>query len=245
VSRLPGNPRARLRARLQESVFARRTRWRASRPVYSITFDDAPASAGDTGARLVEEAGGRATFYVAGQRAEQGRDAGFLDLDDLRGLAARGHQIACHTYAHVGLRGQSARSLCSDAARNRELLADAIGDASVEDFAWPYGEASLRAKRQLLCSYHSLRTTHAGIHSGRFDLGALRSVALYGPGFSRERILRWIERAAARCGWLVFRTHGVEAQPDRCGTRCEDLTWVLNECRARGELCTLREARGR
>jgi peptidoglycan/xylan/chitin deacetylase (PgdA/CDA1 family) len=245
VSRLPGNPRARLRARIQESFFARRTRWRASRPVYSITFDDAPASAGDTGARLVEEAGGRATFYVAGRWVLDGREAGFLDLDDLRGLAARGHQIACHSYTHAGLRGQGAEGLCWDTARNRLLLADAVGDAAVEDFAWPYGEASLRAKRHLLHSYRSLRTTHPGIHSGRFDVGALRSVALYGPEFSREAILLWIERAAARCGWLVFHTHGVEAQPDGNGTRCEDLTWVLNECSARGELCTLREARSR
>jgi peptidoglycan/xylan/chitin deacetylase (PgdA/CDA1 family) len=243
MSRLPGNPRARLRAWVQESLFARRARWRASRPVYSITFDDAPSSAGDTGARLVEEAGGRATFYVSGQRAEAGRDAGYLDLDDLRALAARGHQIACHTYAHVGLRGQSAQALRGDAARNRRLLADALGGAAVEDFAWPYGEASLRAKRHLLRSYQSLRTTHAGIHSGRFDLGALRSVALYGPGFSREGVLRWIERAAARSAWLVFHTHGVEAQPDRYGTRSEDFAWVLQECSARGELRTLRDAR--
>lgn len=243
MSRLPGNPRARLRARLQETIFARRAHWRASRPVFSVTFDDAPASAGDTGARLVEEAGGRATFYVAGQRAQRGRDAGYLDLDDLRGLAARGHQIACHSYAHLGLRGQNAEALCADAARNRRLLAEALGDAALEDFAWPYGETSLRAKRQLLRSYRTLRTTHAGFHSGRFDLGALRSVALYGPGFSREAALRWIERAAARSGWLVLHTHGVEAQPDPYGTRCEDLAWVLQACRARGELRTLRDAR--
>ena len=242
MSRLPGNPRARLRARLQESLFARRARWRSGRPVYSITFDDAPASAGDTGARLVEEAGGRATFYAAGQRAEEGRDAGYLGFDDLRALADRGHQIACHSYAHLGLRGQSAQALRWDAARNRQVLADALGVAAVEDFAWPYGEVSLRAKRRLLRSYRSLRTTHPGIHSGRFDLGALRSVALYGPDASRERILHWIERAAAHKGWLIFHTHGVGTEPDRCGTRREDLAWLLQECSARGELRTLRDA---
>jgi peptidoglycan/xylan/chitin deacetylase (PgdA/CDA1 family) len=243
MSRLPGNPRAQLRARLQENLFARRARWHSSRPVYSISFDDTPASARDAGARLVEQAGGRATFYAAGQLTEKGRDAGYLDLDDLRALAARGHQIACHSYTHVRLRGQSAQALRWDAAKNRQVLEGALGAAAVEDFAWPYGEASLRAKRLLLRSYHSLRTTHPGIHSGRFDLGALRSVALYGPGFSRQNILRWIERAAARNGWLVFHTHGVGAQPDRHGTRPEDLAWVLQECSARGELRTLRDAR--
>jgi peptidoglycan/xylan/chitin deacetylase (PgdA/CDA1 family) len=243
MSRLPGNPRAQLRARLQESLFARCARWRSNRPVYSISFDDAPASAGDAGARIVEQAGGRATFYVAGQLAEKGRDAGYLGLDDLRALAACGHQITCHSYTHVGLRGQSAQALRWDAARNRQVLADALGGAAVEDFAWPYGEASLCAKRRLLRSYRSLRTTHAGIHSGRFDLGALRSVALYGPGFSRREILRWIERCAACNGWLVFHTHGVDAQPDRHGTHPEDLAWALQECSARGELRTLRDAR--
>jgi peptidoglycan/xylan/chitin deacetylase (PgdA/CDA1 family) len=239
MSRLPGSPRA----RLQESLCARRARWHSGRPVYSVSFDDAPASACDAGARLVEQAGGRATFYVAGQLAEKGRDAGYLDLDDLRALAARGHQIACHSYTHIGLRGQSAEELRWDAARNRQVLSDALGSAAVEDFAWPYGEVSLRAKRRLLRGYRTLRTTHAGIHSGRFDLGALRSVALYGPGFSRERIQRWIERAAARNAWLVFHTHGVDPQPDRHGTRPQDLAWVLRECSARGELRTLRDAR--
>lgn len=91
----------------------------------------------------------------------------------------------------------------------------------------------MRAKRLLLRSYRSLRTTHPGFQSGRFDLSALRSVALYGPGFSRRNILRWIERCAAQGGWLVFHTHGVDAQPDRYGTRTEDLAWAPQECSAR------------
>ena len=242
MSRLPGSPRARLRGLLHERLFARRARWRSSHPVYSVSFDDAPASACDVGARLVEEAGGRATFYAAGQLAEKGRDAGYADLADLRALAARGHHIGCHSYTHTGLRDQCAAALRWDAARNRQVLSDALDGAAVEDFAWPYGETSLAAKRHLLVSYRTLRTTNPGLHSGRFDRGALRAVALYGPRFSRERALRWIERAAARKAWLIFYTHGVDTQTDQHGTHPEDLAWILRECSARGALQTVRDA---
>lgn len=220
-------------------MFARSVRLGAGGPVFSFTFDDAPRSAGERGAALVEAAGGRATFYLSGRLAEQ---PDHLNLAEGRELAARGHHVGCHSHGHVRAAGRSALDIRWDAARNRDDLATALA-VPVEDYAWPYGEVVLGAKRHLARAYRSLRTTHPGVNAGRFDLAGLRAVPLYGAAFGRETIARFIELAVARRGWLIFYTHGVtpEAQPG--GTSEADLTWLLERCAARGPIQSVRSVR--
>jgi peptidoglycan/xylan/chitin deacetylase (PgdA/CDA1 family) len=237
-----GSPRKRLRHWADEHLFAKPGHLRSTEPLFTFTFDDVPRSACVVGGRILEEARVRGTFYVVGKLSEKG--GLHATFDDLAALHARGHHIACHTYSHEHGSQISARAICLDAARNRALLSQKVS-APIEDFAWPAGEVNRIAKRSLRNIYRSIRCTRPGINSGRVDLACLRAVSLYGPTFSRERVLTWMRRCADLRGWLIFYTHDVKEPAGRVGTSPEDLSWLLKECTELGRVLTVREGRER
>ncbi|HYR58228.1 MAG TPA: polysaccharide deacetylase family protein, partial [Chthoniobacteraceae bacterium] len=71
----------------------------------------------------------RATFFVVGEIAE--RFPGTI-----RAIAAEGHELACHTWAHLPLESYDARTLRDDLERNRDALA-ACASAPVTGFRAP------------------------------------------------------------------------------------------------------------
>jgi len=231
-----------LRGFVEERVFARRSALHLQRPVFSFSFDDVPLSAAREAAPRLEAAGARGSFYLAGRLAAQGGE--FLDFAGAAELARRGHHVGAHGYEHLPARGIAAEALHRDALRGRDALAEALGEAP-QDFAWPHGEVALRAKRLLARTFTTLRGTRSGLHAGSLDWSCLRAVALYGPQAGRAVWQRWIERAVRLRGWLIFYTHGVCAQPNHVSTRSDDFAWLVDACRAQGEILSVREVRER
>jgi polysaccharide deacetylase family protein (PEP-CTERM system associated) len=80
----------------------------------------------------------KATFFVVGEIAEK-----FPAV--IRAIAAEGHELACHTFAHVPLDQQDAASLREDLCRNLDALA-AFAAGSVQGFRAPI--LSLGEKQQ-------------------------------------------------------------------------------------------------
>jgi len=80
----------------------------------------------------------KATFFVVGEIAEK-----FPSV--IRDIAAEGHELACHTYAHVPLDRQDAVSLRDDLRRNLDALAP-FASAAIEGFRAPI--LSLGEKQQ-------------------------------------------------------------------------------------------------
>src|SRR5271168_973358 len=67
-------------------------------PLVSFTFADVPVSACREGAAILEAHGMRATYYVcAGGRGAVSPSGQLASTDDIAALAARGHEIGCHT----------------------------------------------------------------------------------------------------------------------------------------------------
>ena len=77
---------ARVSNRLARHFRAAPLRLSGNAPMVSFTFDDVPKSAATVGAPMLEEYGGRATFYVAGSLVSQwsGLWAG-IDADEIIG----------------------------------------------------------------------------------------------------------------------------------------------------------------
>src|SRR5262245_14609388 len=74
---------------------------REPRPLVTLTFDDVPLSACVTGAQVLERHGVRGTFYVSGGGCGMPSPGGLLaSPEHLAAVAARGHEIGCHTYSH-------------------------------------------------------------------------------------------------------------------------------------------------
>ena len=93
--------KARVSNRLARHLHAAPLRLAGTPPMVSFTFDDVPESAASIGAPMLEEYGGRATFYHSGGLV--GQWSGYrngIAPDDIVALHRSGHKIACHTFSH-------------------------------------------------------------------------------------------------------------------------------------------------
>jgi peptidoglycan/xylan/chitin deacetylase (PgdA/CDA1 family) len=188
-------------------------------PLVSFTFDDVPASACETGARILERHGARATFYVAGRGCGTANPDGppCASIAQLRAVWAAGHEIGCHTYSHPTVRHMSLEALGVELDRNRSVLKAIDGAIELRNFAYPYGDFSVRSKRYLEGCFDSCRSGHAGINSGIADLGALHAWPLQEETLGRAKIAGLIAETVQCRGWLIFFGHNVVDQPGTYG----------------------------
>ena len=232
---------ARLAAR---TIRTRTAEARPDRPLVSFTFDDIPESAYSGAAAMLEAAGARGTFYVAGGLLGTVEPARRLaSREQCRDLHRRGHEIGCHTFSHRAVSGLPNDALDAEIARNGACLAALDPGIVPENFAYPFNTTSLRAKRRLERRFGSCRGGVPGINAGRIDLGFLRAVEL-ADGFADEAsVAGWIAQVIERKGWLIFFSHGVAEEPEPWGCHPRLLRLALDEAVARGAaVVTVREA---
>jgi peptidoglycan/xylan/chitin deacetylase (PgdA/CDA1 family) len=234
---LKGKLRRRL-ARLQ----ARRPAARGpGRPMVSICFDDAPVSAAETGAAILEARGVRGTWFIsmglAGQDGPMGPNA---DAAHVKALMAAGHEIGCHTFSHLDC-GQAPAGLATgDVEQNRAAL-QALGAPDPTAFAYPYGDVSAPAKMALGARFGLLRALHHGLIGQGSDLNQAPAVGIEGPD-GEETARGWLKRAVAERAWLILYTHDVRPYPSPFGCTPDALERLVDEAIAGGaEIVTVAE----
>lgn len=201
-------------------------------PVVSFSFDDIPATAAESGAAVLEAAGVRGVFYVcaglAGRDGPMGRYAG---LDAIAGLAARGHEIGCHTHGHLDCGQADADAIAADVEANAAALAR-LG-VRPATFAYPYGDVSRQAKQALAGRFAALRALHPGLVRAGADLNQLPAVGVEGRD-GEARAARWIDRAVAERAWLILYTHDVAERPSPWGCTPDALKRLVARALAGG-----------
>jgi peptidoglycan/xylan/chitin deacetylase (PgdA/CDA1 family) len=240
-------------------VLARRMRskslpLRAATPMVSFTFDDVPVSACERAAPILEKHGARGTFYVVGSGCGTAGPGGPLraSIEQLRTIWNNGHEIGCHTYSHPAVRHVSLDELKSEIDRNKAALQKIDRNIVLRNFAYPYGDLSVRTKRYLESRFDSCRSTHGGINSVVADLGALDSWLLTDAAFDRAGIATLIRQTVQRSGWLIFYSHDVVEQPSGFGVSPDLLEWTIGAAKQAGcalttiaeGLTLIREAEG-
>ena len=129
--------KGKLRRRLSRWIARRPARVRLERPMVSFTFDDAPATAFETGAALLEAVGARGTFYVsAGLAGTDGPMGPIARREAVERAMAAGHDIACHTFSHLDCGRATAAEIADDAGRSRATLVE-WGAPAAATFAYP------------------------------------------------------------------------------------------------------------
>lgn len=218
----------RISRRLSQHAFKNVIPLQAAAGVVSFTFDDAPASACEAGAKALERHGARGTFYIAGgltDRLEQGKPC--HSREQLRTLLATGHELGCHSFSHVRCDTLSAAALTRELDRNAAFLAELGVDITSLSFAFPFGAYAYNAKRLCSARFRSSRITGGGVHEGQADLNALKTHRLYDATSDTEDYATVLERTARSKGWLVVNTHDVENPPSRFGTAPERLEQAI------------------
>lgn len=210
-------------------------------PMISFAFDDAPASAAENGAQVLESRGLRGSYFIsAGLAGGKGPMGAFADAAAVRRLAQSGHEIGCHTFSHLDCGQAGAALAVEDVARNHRALG-AWGVPTPTTFAWPYGDVAPETKRALKHRFSLMRALHHGLLSGGSDLNQAPGVGVEGP--DGEAIAAgWLQRAAGRRSWLILYTHDVADTPSPFGCTPAALARLADAARAGGfEVVTVAE----
>lgn len=222
----------------------RTVRSRLARPTASFTFDDFPKSAWTTAGPILQAHGARGTYFTSGRYCGVREGAiDYYDADDLRALKAAGHEIGCHTFAHGRSSRVRSEALEADWDRNAAFLDEAVGGAEVTSFAYPFGDASPRAKALASRRFPVSRGIWKGVNRGSVDLAQLRVQPLEARSWTARSVERRVRRAAETGGWLVFFSHDVSDQPSPYGMTPAMLHHAIDTALAAGlDILPVRDA---
>lgn len=178
---------SKVRRRLTQRYAARPATLKFDAPVLSITFDDFPASAANTGAAILERHGARGTYYASsGMAGVEGPCGTGYTASDITRLVATRHEIGCHTASHADCAQRDIFTTLEDLARNRDALVR-MGAPAPCTHAFPYGETTNTIKDNLPQRFLTARGILPGLNHGATDLAQLRAYPLFGAG-GMERV---------------------------------------------------------
>jgi peptidoglycan/xylan/chitin deacetylase (PgdA/CDA1 family) len=213
-------------------------------PLVSFTFDDVPDSAYLNGARILDDAGIRGTFYIAsGICGTNDTYWRVLDPDQVRALHDGGHEIGCHTFSHVAVETLDAATMADESRRNRERLTELCPGLRLTNFCYPFGKVSLQRKWQLQDNFDTCRGIYEGINAGTIDLALLSVIELYDRTLTDAKLEQVLRETRDRNGWLVFYTHDVADPPSWIGCSPAKFKSTVQAVQAMGLRCLpIREA---
>ena len=189
------------------------------KPVVCFSFDDIPDNAATNGAAILNAAGSRGSFFVAGGLCNRRfRQDVFASQELIAELAAQGHEIGCHTFSHADEQRLSVTELTAEYAQSRAFLSTIQPDLRFISHAYPYGSVGIRQKAIAARYFDVCRGVVPGVNAGRVDLMQLKAVPLYDSKYTADEIFAHINEAVAQNGWLIFYTHDVSEHPSAQGT---------------------------
>ena len=217
------------------SLHARRMRWGERGPVVSFSFDDFPRSAFTVGAPILERFGTRATYYVAMGLIDKTNNLGEqFRLDDLYSLVDRGHELGSHTFNHASSRNVPLDTFTRDVEEGERAIWERTNIPPSNNFAYPYGAVTLRAKKAVGSTMRSCRGICGGFNGPDVDLNLLRANSLFGGADQIGAIKKLIMENERRKSWLILYSHDVSTQPSRFGCTPELLEAAVSFAAQRG-----------
>src|SRR5208282_1782759 len=139
-----------VRRQLLGSLYSRRVPLGNGGPIVTFSFDDFPRSAYTVGGAILKNFGARGTYYTAvglmnttNELGEQFRRA------DLDALVEDGHELASHTFSHVSCRSIAPSQFVDEVDRGRKAIEEVTGERDSGNFAFPFGEFTLSARKTL------------------------------------------------------------------------------------------------
>ncbi|SOC47736.1 Polysaccharide deacetylase [Blastococcus aggregatus] len=124
-----------------------------ARRLVALTFDDGYRDFVDHAMPVLDHHGMTSSVYVVtgklGGRSDWDQEPSLplVTADDVRAIAAAGHEVGSHSGTHVRLAGATAAERTAEIADSRRALAEVLG-RDVPGFCFPYGsfdEAAVQA----------------------------------------------------------------------------------------------------
>ena len=196
----------------------------------SIDFDDGYQSMYDNGLPIFDAAGIRTTQYIVTGGFQPENDGagcgcmvgvggnGFVTWDEVRAMAAKGHEIGAHTQTHQHLSLLTAEQRTAEIAGSKqELMAHGLAPLT---FAYPYGDYGYPTSSIGLivknAGYLGARDSDAGYNGIGSGHGAPKAYYLWSEAgetdynTTLDNLTGFIDYAVAHKLWLIILLHRVD-----------------------------------
>ena len=170
----------------------------------SYTFDDGLRDQYTLAAPMLDEVGFKGTFFVipgkvssttedAETRKNDKRAWGTITWAELREMAARGHEIANHTWSHRGLAKLPLEEVAAEFSRAAETIAREIGRPPMT-LAFPFNQSTPEIQALALRHHVAYRSRQLGVGGEKSTLSSLNA---------------WAEKQVGERTWGVVMAHGI------------------------------------
>lgn len=189
-------------------------------PLISFTFDDFPASAYDTGGRILAGSNLRGTYYVSLGLANTIQPTGpCFHTEQLEPLITDGHELGCHTYHHLHAWDTSTGDFVKSIHANTAQLQQLIPSAKFHTLSYPISCPRPAIKQLSAKHFDACRAGGQTFNGRQLDLNSLRSYFLERAHSRMETISTVIDANYANRGWLIFSTHDISDKPTVYGCK--------------------------
>lgn len=218
-----------LRRQILGSLYSRCVPLGRRGPIVTFSFDDFPRSAYTLGGDILKSYGARATYYAAVGLMNSSNELGEqFRQSDLEALLADGHELASHTFSHISCRSIPNSDFLYEVDRGRKAIQDLTGQEDSRNFAFPFGDFTLGARRTLTMKLASCRGILGGFNGPDIDLSLLRANSIYGDIDKSKMTEQLIDKTISQKGWLIFYSHDVRPSPSRFGCTPQFLESVVS-----------------
>jgi peptidoglycan/xylan/chitin deacetylase (PgdA/CDA1 family) len=187
-------------------------------PIVTFSFDDFPRSAYTVGGDILKGYGVRGTYYASiGLMNRSNKLGEQFRRSDLEALVADGHELASHTFSHIPCSSIPNSDFLYEVDRGRKAIQDLTGQEDSRNFAFPFGDFTLGARRTLTMQLASCRGILGGFNGPDIDLSLLRANSLYGDIDKSKMAERLIDKTVIQKNWLIFYSHDIGSSPSQFG----------------------------
>jgi peptidoglycan/xylan/chitin deacetylase (PgdA/CDA1 family) len=188
----------------------------------SITFDDGYSSQYGA-AKTLESYGWHGTFYIptdfVGKTYE---NISVMDLQQIKDLQSRGHEIGGHGASHVNASNVSAEAYEADILEGKNFLEQ--NNLSVRNFAFPYGDDS---KKDIALKYFDTARSIKPCINNISDR-ELCGLTLVHQNEEYKSLTTYVNELKG--GWLVIAIHSISSNPRAdVDITPEEFNWILEQ----------------
>ncbi len=180
---------------------------------------------------MLEDRGWAGTYYASlglvGSETPTGK---IFDLERLKTVRGRGHELGCHTFSHCDSWNTPPHNFEASVIRNAAVLGDLIPGAVFDSHAYPISGPRPATKRRIAKYFGCCRGGGQTFNVGRVDLNHLKAFFIEKSRDNLQVIRDVIDENAARGGWLILATHDVADQPTRFGCTPGVFEQILKLC---------------
>lgn len=191
----------------------------------TLSFDDGWQCIYDNALPILEEADIKSTHYIVSSYLHREQFPHYMNLEHVKDLEQKGHEIGCHSVSHKHLISEPAYVVESEVYNSQKFLKEQ--GLTIETFAYPYGEYNNdivdTVKRAGFIGARSIIEGYNVQDTNPFLLTCQRVMVTT----TVSQVKEWVEHCKANKVWLILMFHQIDNEGREWSTTPQKLSEIV------------------